>query len=166
MQIKKKADTLNDFFIEQATLKNEDDPLPQVTHLDCEINYNKLTECEVKEIINNAQKKKKTTTSSYLIHNRLLIAANDVIAVHLTRFFNRCLNESVFPSIWKTAAVTSVLKKCDATLCNNYRPISLLNCVGKVLERCVHRHIYRFLMLNTTPQTYRKKQLQVGRTYQ
>ena len=59
MQIKKKADTLNDFFIEQATLKNEDDPLPQATHLDCEINYIKLTECEVKEIINNAKKKKK-----------------------------------------------------------------------------------------------------------
>jgi len=24
----------------------------------------------------------------------------------------------------------------------------LLSCVGKVLQRCVHRHIYRFLMLN------------------
>ena len=35
---KEKADTLNDFFIEQATLENEDDPLPQVTFLDCEIN--------------------------------------------------------------------------------------------------------------------------------
>ena len=61
MQIKKKADTLNDFFIEQATLKNEDDPLPQVTHLDCEINYNKLTECEVKEIIKNAHTQKHKT---------------------------------------------------------------------------------------------------------
>ena len=142
---KEKADTLNDFFIEQATLENEDDALPQVTFLDCEINYIKLTEFEVKEIINLNTKK---ATGPDLIHNRLLIAANDVISVHLTRFFNRCLNESVFPSIWKIAAVTPVLKKGDATPCNNYRPISLLSCVGKVLERCVHRHIYRFLMLN------------------
>ena len=143
---KEKADTLNEFFIEQATLENEDDPLPQVTFLDCEINDIKLTEFEVKEIINNLNTKK--ATGPDLIHNRLLIAANDVTSVHLTRFFNRCLNESVFPSIWKTAAVTPVLKKGDATLCNNYRPISLLSCVGKALERCVHRHIYRFLMLN------------------
>ena len=74
---------------------------------------------------------KKKATGPDLIHNRLLIATNDVISVHLTRFFNRCLNESVFPSIWKTAAVTPVLKKGDAILCNNYRPISLLSCVGK-----------------------------------
>ena len=118
---KEKADTLNEFFIEQATLENEDDPLLQVTFLDCEINDIKLTEFEVKEIINNLNTKK--ATGPDLIHNRLLIAANDVISVHLTSFFNRCLNESVFPSIWKTAAVTPVLKKGDATLCNNYRPI-------------------------------------------
>ena len=55
---KEKADTLNDFFIEQATLENEDDPLPQVTFLDCEINGIKLTEFEVKEIINNLNTKK------------------------------------------------------------------------------------------------------------
>ena len=128
---KEKADTLNDFFIEQATLENEDDPLPQVTFLDCEINDIKLTEFEVKEIINNLNTKK--ATGPDLIHKRLLIAANDVISVHLTRFFNRCLNEGVFPSIWKTAAVTP-----DATLSNNYCPISLLSCVGKVLDRCVH----------------------------
>ena len=136
---KEKADTRNDLFIEQATLENKDDPLPQVTFLDCEINDIKLTEFEVNEIINLNTKK---ATGPDLIHNRLLIAANDTISVPLTRFFNRCLNEGIFPSIWKTAEITPVLKKGDATLCNNYRPI------GKVLEWCVHRHIYIFLMLN------------------
>ena len=34
-------------------------------------------------------------------------------------------------------------------MCSNYRPISLLSCVGKVLERCVHRHVYSFLQANS-----------------
>ena len=63
---KEKADTLNEFFIEQATLENEHDPLPQVTFLDCEINDIKPTEFEVKEIINNLNTKK--ATGPDLIH--------------------------------------------------------------------------------------------------
>ena len=47
------------FFIEQVTLENEDDPLPQVTFLHCEINDIKLTQSEVKEIINNLNTKKR-----------------------------------------------------------------------------------------------------------
>ena len=39
-------------------------------------------------------------------------------------------------------------KKGNATLCNHYRPISLLSCVGKVFEWCIHKHVYEFLMLN------------------
>ena len=64
--------------------------------------------------------------------------------------------ESVFVSVWKTVTVTPVLKKGDAIMCNNYRPISLMSCVGKVFERCVYRHIYRFLIPNNiiTPSQF------------
>ena len=122
------------------------DPLAQVTFLDCEINDIKLTVFEVKEIINTLNTRE--ATGPDLIHNKLLIAASDVICVHLAGFFNRCLNESIFPFIWKTATVTPVYKKGNATLCNNYCPISLQSCVGKVFERCIHKHVHEILMLN------------------
>ena len=110
---KEKANALNEYFIKQATLENVCNPLPQVTFLDCEINDIKLTVFEVKEIINTLNTRK--ATGPDLIHNKLLIAASDVIYVHLTGFFNRCLNESIFPFIWKTATVTPVYKKGNAT---------------------------------------------------
>ena len=138
------ANALNEYFIKQATLENVCDPLPQVTFLDCEIIDIKLTVSEVKEIINNLNTHK--ATGPDLIHNKLLKAASDFICVHLMGclllFFNRRLNESIFPFIWKTAAVTPVYKEGNATLCSNYRPISLLSCVGKVFERCTHKPVY------------------------
>ena len=37
--------------------------------------------------------------------------------------------------------------------CNNYRPISLLSCIGKVLEKCIHKHVYNFLQYNIITQS-------------
>ena len=47
-----------------------------------------------------------------MIHNKLLIATVDIITEPLTiRLFNRCLNEGIFPNIWKIAHVTPLHKK-------------------------------------------------------
>ena len=54
---------------------------------------------------------KNTATGPDTIHNKLLIAAADVISEPLTNLFNRCLNESKFPSQWKIAHVTPIHKK-------------------------------------------------------
>ena len=39
--------------------------------------------------------------------------------------------------MWKKADVTAVYKKGDRTLASNYRPKSLLSCVGKILENII-----------------------------
>ena len=67
---------------------------------------------------------------------------------YIVILFNRCLNEGIFPNIWKIAHVTPLHKKGPENLCNNYRPISLLRCVGKVLERCVHSCVLNYLKVN------------------
>ena len=53
---------------------------------------------------------------------------------------------SSFPSDWILANVTPVFKKDSPGILNNYRPISLISIVGKVMERCVYKHIYNFLL--------------------
>ena len=83
-----------------------------------------------------------------MIHNKLLIATVVIITEPLTILFNRCFSEGIFPNIWKIAHVTPLHKKGSENLCNNYRPISLLSCVGKVLERCVYSHVLNYLKVN------------------
>ena len=78
----------------------------------------------------------------------LLREAASSIAPSLTKLLNLSLQECKFPSEWKKAHVTPILKGGAPELCGNYRPISLLSCVGKVLERAVFKHIFNFLRDN------------------
>ena len=45
------------------------------------------------------------------------------------------MSKSHFPDIWKEANVSPLRKKDDPSLVGNYRPISLLSAIGKVMEK-------------------------------
>ena len=55
--------------------------------------------------------------------------------------FNKSLDEGVLPEEWKLANIVPVHKKGERECTENYRPISLLPIVSKVLERCVFCNI-------------------------
>ena len=55
--------------------------------------------------------------------------------------FNKSLDEGVLPEEWKLANIVPVNKKGERECTDNYRPISLLPIVSKVLERCVFCNI-------------------------
>ncbi len=73
----------------------------------------------------------------------LKLAAN-FIAVPLTNIFNLCLNTNVIPSLWKSAFVVPLLKGGDPSIINNYRPISKLSVLVKVLESLVSDQLKDF----------------------
>jgi sarcosine oxidase/L-pipecolate oxidase len=50
-----------------------------------------------------------------------------------------------YPSSWKNALVTAIFKKGDTSLPSNYRPISLISCVGKVMERIIYKPLCQTL---------------------
>lgn len=53
-----------------------------------------------------------------------------------TIIINQSLQSGVFPDVWKEALVTPTLKKCGSDLAfNNFRPISNLQFVSKLVER-------------------------------
>ena len=45
------------------------------------------------------------------------------------------------PQEWRDASLVSVPKKGDLSLCDNWRGISLLNIVGKVLAKVIQQHL-------------------------
>jgi hypothetical protein len=141
---KEKSTIFNDFFMSQSQVDdNLNDPLPQVKHETSELTHINLTENEVKEILKNLNPKKAIGPDS--VSNKILIESRPVITPSLTYLFNRCLANERFPLIWKTAHVSPIHKKGRKDLCNNYRPISLLSCVGKVLEKCIQQHVFKYL---------------------
>ena len=63
----------------------------------------------------------------------------------LTNLLQACLRAGHHPSLWKEAVVCVIPKpnRADYTLAKNFRPISLLECLGKLLEKVVAKLIYR-----------------------
>ena len=49
------------------------------------------------------------------------------------------------PDDWKAARVIPLFKKGKAEDIDNYRPISILRVLSKILERDVHRQLYHYL---------------------
>ena len=68
---------------------------------------------------------------------RLLTETAYQIAPSLCDQFNKPLRTGAVPQNWKLANVIPVCKKGDKEHVENYRPISLLPLISKVLERCL-----------------------------
>ena len=138
-----KANCLNNYFEKQSNVDGETDPLPHVNRVETQIAPFTITTNEITETINKLDVTK--AVGPDLIHNKLLLAACPVINEPLAFLFNKSLTEGVFPTIWKTAHIVPIYKKGDKSNCSNYRPIALLSCVGKVLEKCIQKRIVEYL---------------------
>ena len=78
----------------------------------------------------------------------LLKSCRQTIALVLTNLINQPLREGTVPCNFKHAHVCPVPKSGDPTVCNNYRPVSLLPIVSKILEKVVHRQVLQFFKNN------------------
>ena len=57
------------------------------------------------------------------------------LATPLTKLYNLCLSSRKWPSEWKKGEWTPVFKKDDPLDKENYRPVTVLSAVDKVLEQ-------------------------------
>lgn len=64
------------------------------------------------------------------------------------------MKEGTVPQVWKNANVTPVHKNGSKNDVTNYRPISLLTVLSKVLERLVHKAIYPSLHKVIIPEQH------------
>ena len=63
----------------------------------------------------------------------------------------KLLTQSIFPESWKEAVVTPILKKGSAHDKTNYRPVSCLMVLSKVLEKVVCEQITNFIQPRLAP---------------
>ena len=75
----------------------------------------------------------------------MLKAVAQEVSVPLNILFNRSFSEGKFSEIWKLSNVIPLPKKGDNSDPSSFRPVSLLNNVGKLQERIAFKNIYNFL---------------------
>jgi hypothetical protein len=76
------------------------------------------------------------------------IQDSNEICTPLAHIFNLSLNQGIFPSKLKTSRTVPIFKSGNSELCDNYRPISLLSSLSKVLEKIVSIQLVNHLELN------------------
>ena len=113
----------------QASLPS-DTPIP-----DNNLNSISTSPSEVASTLKSLQLGKATGPDA--INNRILKEFNlaTPLSLPLSDIFNFSLATGKVPQMWKEANVTPIFKKEDPSVVSNYRPISLLSAVGKVLEK-------------------------------
>jgi hypothetical protein len=79
------------------------------------------------------------------ISSQLLKLSLPYVIDSLTYVFNLCIEKNMFPSELKKAKVIPLPKGKDKTNPTDYRPISLLSVLSKLLERHVHIHLNDYL---------------------
>ena len=63
--------------------------------------------------------------------------------------FNLSLQREIFPGNLKIARVFPIYKEYHGFLMTNYRPISVITCPSKLLERIIFNHLFKCLSENS-----------------
>ena len=98
---------------------------------------------EVSKLILSLKNGKATGPSS--IPTAVLKHLNSEISGVLANLFNLSFSTGVFQDILKTSSVFPLFKKGSKLECGNYRPISLLSNISKLLEKLMYTRFYSFL---------------------
>ena len=66
------------------------------------------------------------------------------IAPSVTNLYNRCIENSNWPAIWKRGELTPIFKKGDKHNVENYRPITTLSIIANVFESLLSKQITHY----------------------
>ena len=120
--------------------------------------FEPVTEDVVRTII---MKSKPTTCSLDPIPTSLLMECIDQLLPTITHIVNESLVKGIFPTPCKAAVVKPLLKKAglDQNNLKNYRPVSNLSFLSKVIEKVVLKQLFHYLnthlLLSPNQSAYR-----------
>ena len=98
---------------------------------------------EIKETCSKLAKKKSKGPDS--IPTNMILSCTNELQEILAECINASFSSGTFPKCLKQANVVPLYKKKARTDPTNYRPVSLLNSLSKVIEKVIYRRIYQFM---------------------
>ncbi|XP_065660400.1 uncharacterized protein LOC136084231 [Hydra vulgaris] len=105
-----------------------------------------LTKSELHTAFNSLKKNKSAGIDQ--INVNVIKSVFDIIEPSLFHIFNLSLKSGHIPDKLKIAKITPIFKSGDETNISNYRPISVLPCFSKLIERIMYNRLYKYLSEN------------------
>ncbi len=96
-----------------------------------------VTDDELLKEIDKLNNKK--STGIHDIPTKILKACKHHIKSKLLKLIKLSFTSGVFPDCIKVAKVIPSYKKNEHYIVGNYRPISILSCISKIIERLMHK---------------------------
>ncbi len=100
--------------------------------------------CEIQKIIKSLKSKKSSGFDG--LNSIMFKEFNELISAPIATIFNKSFENGTVPDIMKIAKVIPVYKSKDPKQFTNYRPISLLPTLSKILEKVVYKRLYEYLI--------------------
>ncbi len=140
-----KAEHFADYFAEQCSLPDPPDgyAFPPINYLTNErltdVYFDVPTVWDIMRKLNPGK-----ASGPDKISYRFLKECAHSLARPFCLLFQRSLNDGIFPTLWKLSHISPVYKKAEKFFRENYRPVSLLSCISKVMERVVFNVMYSY----------------------
>ena len=118
-----------------------------------------FTEVNEREVIKTAKSLKSTSFGVDKINSYILKLIINRIGVVVTDIINTSFKTKIFPTRWKSAIITPIPKVDYPSKEKDFRPISLLCTISKILEKIANKQILVYLikhaLLDTCQSAYK-----------
>ena len=147
------AKELNSFFTKagcgiadsvETITKQPTDFLPNINTP--QLRLDNISQHQIIDIISAMDSKASVDASG--VNMKMLKFIKYQIALPLSHLFTLSVTTGVFPAKLKTSKTIPIFKAGDRLSCDNYRPISLLSTISKILDKIVANSLVNHLELN------------------
>ena len=101
-----------------------------------------LTDDEIEEALRSLKPNKCPGFDN--ISSNVVNETSDIFFTPLKYVFNLLLQQGIFPENLKIARTSPIYNKDEEFLLKNYRPISVLLCFSKLLERIMYNCLFKY----------------------
>lgn len=94
------------------------------------------------------------------ISSKVIKLSSNYVIPYMVTIFNNMISTSTYPNVLKIHKIIPISKEKNATIIDQYRPISVLPVINNIFERIIHRQICNFFdendILNNCQYGFRK----------
>ena len=111
--------------------------------------FNNISINEIEDKIKNIDIKKASSDDD--IPAKIIIGYSDIVSPYIREIYDKAILNCEFPALLKFADISPFHKKDERTKKENYRPISILPIISKIIGRNMSEQISKFIDKNLSP---------------